>query len=99
MFTPPRSNLNLRRPLASSTCPHSCTTTLSTLPKTEITMAIKPITGMLRRTVVLDLSVAIGLGVAAGYGWWYGYHVPAVRHRDAFYQQIEEKRAAALGQK
>ncbi|KAF1924590.1 uncharacterized protein M421DRAFT_424725 [Didymella exigua CBS 183.55] len=54
---------------------------------------------MLRRQVVLDLSVAMGLGVTAGYGWWYGYHVPAVRHRDAFYQKLEDERAAALGQK
>ena len=28
-----------------------------------------------------------------------GYHVPAVRHRDAFYQKLEDERAAALGQK
>ncbi|KAF2686102.1 cytochrome c oxidase family protein-like protein [Lentithecium fluviatile CBS 122367] len=61
-------------------------------------MAVKPITGMLRRAVVLDISVAMGLGVASGYAWWYGYHVPAVRHRDAFYQQIEDERARALGQ-
>lgn len=27
-----------------------------------------------------------------------GYHVPAVRHRDAFYQKLEDERAAALGQ-
>lgn len=27
-----------------------------------------------------------------------GYHVPAVRHRDAFYQKIEDERARALGQ-
>ncbi|KAF2493223.1 cytochrome c oxidase family protein-like protein [Lophium mytilinum] len=62
-------------------------------------MAIKPITGMLRRGVVLDLSVATGIGLTAGSFWWYGYHVPAVRHRDAFYQKIEDERAAALGQK
>ncbi|CAG5182469.1 uncharacterized protein ALTATR162_LOCUS10176 [Alternaria atra] len=73
-------------------------------------MAVKPITGMLRRQVVLDLSVAMGLGLTAGYGWWYellavpvltfqGYHVPAVRHRDAFYQKLEDERASALGQK
>ncbi|KAH7382186.1 cytochrome c oxidase family protein-like protein [Pyrenochaeta sp. MPI-SDFR-AT-0127] len=62
-------------------------------------MVVKPITGMLRRQVVLDLSVAMGLGVTAGYAWWYGYHVPAVRHRDAFYQKIEDERASALGQK
>jgi len=28
-----------------------------------------------------------------------GYHVPAVRHRDAFYQKLEDERASALGQK
>ncbi|KAF2798724.1 cytochrome c oxidase family protein-like protein [Melanomma pulvis-pyrius CBS 109.77] len=61
-------------------------------------MAIKPITGMLKRQIVLDISVALGLGTAAGYGFWYGYHVPAVRHRDAFYQKIEDERARALGQ-
>ncbi|PGH14971.1 hypothetical protein AJ80_05734 [Polytolypa hystricis UAMH7299] len=35
-------------------------------------MAIKPITGMLRRGLVLDLSVAFGLGATSGYLWWYG---------------------------
>ncbi|KAK8168201.1 cytochrome c oxidase family protein-like protein [Phyllosticta capitalensis] len=61
-------------------------------------MAIKPITGMLRRGLVLDLSLAFGLGTSMGYFWWYGYHVPTVRHRDAFYSKIEEERAKALGQ-
>ncbi|KAF2275113.1 cytochrome c oxidase family protein-like protein [Westerdykella ornata] len=61
-------------------------------------MAVKPITGMLRRRIVLDISVALGFGVAAGYTWWYGYHLPAVRHRDSFYQKIEDERARALGQ-
>ncbi|OMP84251.1 Cytochrome c oxidase subunit 7A [Diplodia seriata] len=53
---------------------------------------------MLRRGLVLDLSVALGLGTATGYGWWYGYHVPAVRHRDNFYTKLEDERAKALGQ-
>ncbi|KAI4745140.1 hypothetical protein E4T50_04543 [Aureobasidium sp. EXF-12298] len=34
-------------------------------------MPVKPITGMLRRGLVLDLSVAFGLGTSAGYLWWY----------------------------
>ncbi|KAF2092230.1 cytochrome-c oxidase, subunit VIIa, partial [Saccharata proteae CBS 121410] len=54
---------------------------------------VKPITGMLRRGLVLDISVAFGLGLSAGYGWWYGYHVPTVRHRDAFYTKLEDERA------
>ncbi|KAK5131678.1 hypothetical protein LTR08_000732 [Meristemomyces frigidus] len=59
---------------------------------------VKPITGMLRRGLVLDLSVAFGLGTATGYLWWYGYHIPAVRRRDMFYAKLEDQRAEALGQ-
>ena len=33
-------------------------------------MAIQPITGRLRKRLWLDLSVALGLGVAAGYTYW-----------------------------
>ncbi|KAF2099677.1 cytochrome-c oxidase, subunit VIIa [Rhizodiscina lignyota] len=61
-------------------------------------MPIKPITGMLRRHLVVDLAVAFGLGTSAGYLWWYGYHVPNVRHRDAYYAKLEDERAAAAGQ-
>ncbi|KNZ54833.1 cytochrome c oxidase subunit 7A [Puccinia sorghi] len=39
-------------------------------------MAIAPITGKLRKRILLDLSVSLGLGTAAAYTWWYGYHVP-----------------------
>ncbi|CAD0090706.1 unnamed protein product [Aureobasidium mustum] len=41
-------------------------------------MPVKPITGMLRRGLVLDLSVAFGLGTSAGYLWWYGTHKPHI---------------------
>jgi len=59
-------------------------------------MAIKPITGMLRRGAIVDISVALGLGFVGGSAWWYGYHIPAVRHRDAFYAKLEEERAQKL---
>jgi len=58
-------------------------------------MAIAPITGKLRKRLVLDLSVAMGLGVAGGYAWWLGFHVPSVRARDAFYSGDAAKRQAA----
>ncbi|KAF2237954.1 cytochrome c oxidase family protein-like protein [Viridothelium virens] len=61
-------------------------------------MAVKPITGMLRRGLVLDLSVALGLGVSSAYFFWYGYHVPAVRKRDNYYAKLENERSKALGQ-
>ncbi|KAG9246881.1 hypothetical protein BJ878DRAFT_495149 [Calycina marina] len=60
----------------------------------HLKMPIKPITGMLRRTLVLDLSIALGLGTTFGYAFWYGYHVPAVRQRDVYYSRLEDKRAA-----
>ncbi|KAG9010656.1 hypothetical protein FRB94_010133 [Tulasnella sp. JGI-2019a] len=40
-------------------------------------MAIAPITGKLRKRLILDLSVALGLGTAGGYAFWYGYHIPS----------------------
>lgn len=33
-------------------------------------MAIAPITGKLRRRLITDLSVAMGLGIAGGYLFW-----------------------------
>ena len=34
-------------------------------------MAIAPITGKLRKRFWLDLGCALGLGVSAGYAFWY----------------------------
>ncbi|KAK5168062.1 Cytochrome c oxidase subunit 7A [Saxophila tyrrhenica] len=59
---------------------------------------VKPITGMLRRSLVLDLATAFGLGTASGYLWWYGFHIPSIRVRDSFYGKLEDERAKALGQ-
>ncbi|KAF8426961.1 hypothetical protein EV426DRAFT_427346 [Tirmania nivea] len=59
-------------------------------------MAIQPIVGRLRRGLIMDLSVATGLGVGFAYYFWYGYHVPAIRRRDAFYAKLERERAATL---
>ncbi|KAJ5106087.1 hypothetical protein NUU61_003434 [Penicillium alfredii] len=92
--------------------------------------ALPPITGMLRRGLVLDLSTAfgefvtwfrggtmnmraecrgslanngleynpmeeaLGFGTTFGYLWWYGYHLPRVRERDAYYSRLEQERAA-----
>lgn len=41
-----------------------CETQISTMP-------IAPITGTLRKRMVRDLSVATGLGIAAGYTYWF----------------------------
>ncbi|RMZ85461.1 hypothetical protein DV737_g863, partial [Chaetothyriales sp. CBS 132003] len=52
---------------------------------------------ILRRRLVLDLSIAGGLGTTFGYLWWYGYHLPRVRARDNYYIKIEDERARAAG--
>ncbi|KAL2134499.1 hypothetical protein VTI74DRAFT_11682 [Chaetomium olivicolor] len=60
-------------------------------------MAIAPITGMLRRGLITDLSIALGLGFAMGNAFWYGYHVPRTVARDNYYKKLEEERAARQG--
>ena len=32
-----------------------------------------------------------------GYIFWYGYHVPAVRKRDMFYEKLEKERITKYG--
>jgi len=32
-----------------------------------------------------------------GYIFWYGYHVPAVRRRDMFYEKLEKERISKFG--
>ncbi|EHA55934.1 Cytochrome c oxidase copper chaperone [Pyricularia oryzae] len=58
-------------------------------------MAIKPIVGMLRRGLILDLSIGLSLGTAMGSLYWYGYHVPRTNMRDNYYKKLEDQRAAA----
>ncbi|GAW12837.1 hypothetical protein ANO14919_022080 [Xylariales sp. No.14919] len=60
-------------------------------------MAIKPITGMLKRGLVADLSIALGIGMVMGSAYWYGFHMPRTNARDAFYKKLEEERAARTG--
>ncbi|KAL2115370.1 hypothetical protein VTJ04DRAFT_9625 [Mycothermus thermophilus] len=58
---------------------------------------MQPIVGMLRRGLITDLSVAIGLGVVMANAFWYGFHVPRVNARDNYYRKLEEERAARQG--
>jgi len=55
---------------------------------------IKPIVGMLRRQLILDLSVGMGLGLVMANAYWYGYHIPRLNARDDYYRKQEEQRAA-----
>ncbi|KAI8623111.1 hypothetical protein F5Y19DRAFT_482068 [Xylariaceae sp. FL1651] len=60
-------------------------------------MAVQPITGMLRRGLVTDLSIALGIGMVMGSAYWYGYHMPRTNARDAFYKKLEAERASRTG--
>ncbi|OLN86330.1 Cytochrome c oxidase subunit 7A [Colletotrichum chlorophyti] len=62
------------------------------------TTTIKPITGMLRRNLVLDLGIALGLGFAAANVYWYGFHMPRTNARDNYYAKLEQQKAEARGQ-
>ncbi|PKS07436.1 hypothetical protein jhhlp_006040 [Lomentospora prolificans] len=57
-------------------------------------MAIKPITGMLRRSLIMDLTIALGIGGIMGTAFWHGYHMPRTTKRDNFYAKLEQERAA-----
>ncbi|KAL2193314.1 hypothetical protein P885DRAFT_81396 [Corynascus similis CBS 632.67] len=59
--------------------------------------AVKPVTGMLRRGLITDLSIALGLGLVFGNAFWYGYHVPRTNARDNYYKKLEEERTARQG--
>ncbi|CAK7217719.1 Cytochrome c oxidase subunit 7A [Sporothrix curviconia] len=61
-------------------------------------MAVKPITGMLRRTLITDISLGLGIGFVMGNAFWYGFHMPRTRARDNHYIKLEAERAAKAQQ-
>ncbi|EKM50502.1 uncharacterized protein PHACADRAFT_105071 [Phanerochaete carnosa HHB-10118-sp] len=52
-------------------------------------MAIAPITGKLRKRFWLDFSCALGLGISAGYAFWYGVHLKSVQRQEEYYLKLE----------
>ncbi|KIK08827.1 hypothetical protein K443DRAFT_83836 [Laccaria amethystina LaAM-08-1] len=56
---------------------------------------IAPITGKLRKRFWLDVGCSIGLGVAAGYAYWYGVHLKALERQENFYIKLERDRVKA----
>ncbi|KAH9913929.1 cytochrome-c oxidase subunit VIIa [Fomitopsis serialis] len=52
-------------------------------------MPIAPITGKLRKRFWLDLSVSLGMGISAGYAFWYGVHLKTVQKQEEFYLRLE----------
>ncbi|CCM01802.1 uncharacterized protein FIBRA_03869 [Fibroporia radiculosa] len=52
-------------------------------------MPIAPITGKLRKRFWLDLSVSLGMGISAGYAFWYGVHLKHVQKQEEYYLRLE----------
>jgi cytochrome c oxidase subunit 7 len=55
-------------------------------------MPIPPITGKLRKRFWLDLSCSLGLGISAGYTFWYGVHLRRVQRQEEYYLKLEQAR-------
>ncbi|KAH8108331.1 cytochrome-c oxidase subunit VIIa [Phellopilus nigrolimitatus] len=55
-------------------------------------MPVAPITGTLRKRFFTDLSLALGLGFASGYAYWYGFHLPGVKRHEEYYLKLEKAR-------
>ena len=56
--------------------------------------AIAPITGMLRRKLVMDIAIGLGSGFVMANAWWYGFHMPRTNARDAYYDKLEQEKVA-----
>ncbi|KAI9636605.1 cytochrome-c oxidase [Dioszegia hungarica] len=56
-------------------------------------MPIAPIVGKLRKRLITDLSMGLGLGFAGGYLFWYTVHKPIVHQRDEYYKKYDAAKA------
>ncbi|CDZ97233.1 cytochrome c oxidase family protein [Phaffia rhodozyma] len=56
---------------------------------------VPPSAGKLRRVIIFDITMALGLGTLGAYAYWYGSHIPDLRIRDEYYLKIEKDKAAA----
>ncbi|KAJ3928545.1 MAG: hypothetical protein NXY57DRAFT_901823 [Lentinula lateritia] len=53
---------------------------------------ISPIVGKLRKRFFFDVSLALGLGSAAAFSYWYGYHLKAVERQEQYYLKLEREK-------
>lgn len=51
-------------------------------------MAIAPITGTLKRKIIVDVSVGFTLGLGFASYWWWGFHKGKVEKREAYYAKL-----------
>jgi len=51
-------------------------------------MAIAPITGTLKRKIIVDVSTGFVLGLGFASYWWWGFHKEKVDKREAYYAKL-----------
>ncbi|KAK9382912.1 uncharacterized protein V2V93DRAFT_363806 [Kockiozyma suomiensis] len=56
-------------------------------------MAIAPITGMLKRSIIRDITLALSLGAASGSYYWYYMNLPFVQRRQDGQARLEKIQA------
>ncbi|AGO12416.1 AaceriAER063Wp [[Ashbya] aceris (nom. inval.)] len=56
--------------------------------------AIAPITGTIKKRIIADIAIGLGLGTAAGSYWWWGFHKPKIAARENYYAQLAQQKAA-----
>lgn len=54
-------------------------------------MAIAPITGFMKRKIIIDISMGIAIGSAIGV-WWWSIHKNMVATRENYYAALAEKK-------
>ncbi|CAN6634321.1 cytochrome c oxidase subunit 9, mitochondrial [Trichomonascus vanleenenianus] len=57
-------------------------------------MPIKPITGTLKRRIIIDITTAFTIGGIAATWWWNTSHKKTIAERDAWYAEYEKTKNA-----
>ncbi|CAI1902107.1 hypothetical protein SEUBUCD646_0D01770 [Saccharomyces eubayanus] len=55
-------------------------------------MAIAPITGTIKRKVIMDMIIGFSLGGAMASYWWWGFHMDKINKREKFYAELAERK-------
>jgi cytochrome c oxidase subunit 7 len=55
-------------------------------------MAIAPIVGKLRKSLITDIAISFGFGIGGGYAYWYGIHLPSVQQKEMYYAKIKNQK-------
>lgn len=59
-------------------------------------MAIAPITGTIKRRVIMDIVLGFSLGGVMASYWWWGFHMDKINKREKFYAELAERKKQEL---